>query len=164
MNQRVFFQTAFIVLAGSLLHFVWEWSGESSLVALVGAVNESTWEHLKLAFWPALILSAIQWPTDRWAPGILPAAATRCILPSVLIVLMFYGYTALLGHHALLADLTIFVIAIAAGEWAGERLRPRVPDPILNPISAVLLLLAVVAFSTFTYYPPDIFLFRDPAL
>lgn len=164
MNHRVLLQTTVIVLAGSVLHFVWEWSGENRFVALVGAINESTWEHLKLAFWPALILTAIRWPTDRLDPGVLPATATRCILPSVLIVLLFYGYTTLLGHHVLLADLIIFFVSIAAGEWGGERLRKGVPNSIVNLLSAVLLVLAVVAFSTFTYYPPDVFLFRDPAL
>ena len=42
----------FIVLAGSALHFVFAWTGGWRPVALVAAVNESIWEHLKLAFWP----------------------------------------------------------------------------------------------------------------
>jgi hypothetical protein len=40
----------FIVLAGGLLHFVFEWSGSWRPLAIIAAVNESTWEHLKLAF------------------------------------------------------------------------------------------------------------------
>jgi hypothetical protein len=39
----------FVVIFGSLLHFTFEFSHYSKLVAYFSAVNESTWEHLKLA-------------------------------------------------------------------------------------------------------------------
>ena len=43
---------AFMVLAGSGLHFAFDWSAGWPPLALIAAVNESIWEHLKLAFWP----------------------------------------------------------------------------------------------------------------
>lgn len=54
----LFFEIAgifFISLSGSALHFVFEWLEEWPPVALIAAVNESVWEHLKLAFWPGMI-------------------------------------------------------------------------------------------------------------
>ena len=47
--------TIFIVILGSALHFTYELSGKLAIVAAFLAVNESVWEHLKLAFWPSLI-------------------------------------------------------------------------------------------------------------
>ena len=41
----------FILAIGSALHFVFEWTGEFTLVAPFVPVNESVWEHLKMAFW-----------------------------------------------------------------------------------------------------------------
>ena len=38
---------AAIVIAGTLLHFVYGWSGRNLLVGLVSPVNESVWEHTK---------------------------------------------------------------------------------------------------------------------
>lgn len=50
-----------ISLAGSLFHFVFEFFNKWPPLALIAAVNESTWEHLKLAFWPALVYALIEW-------------------------------------------------------------------------------------------------------
>ena len=50
----------FTTSLGTLLHFMYEWSGKNSLVALFSNVNESTWEHLKLLFYPAFIFAIIQ--------------------------------------------------------------------------------------------------------
>ena len=44
--------------AGPLLHFAYAWSGENSLIAAFAAVNESTWEHMKLLFVPLLVVAA----------------------------------------------------------------------------------------------------------
>ncbi|MEM4188473.1 MAG: DUF6512 family protein, partial [Candidatus Hadarchaeum sp.] len=63
MNKKLFYWTIagtfFIIFFGSFLHFAFELSGNFRPLALIAAVNESTWEHLKLAFWPAFIFYAI---------------------------------------------------------------------------------------------------------
>jgi len=51
----------FSILVGSLLHFVYKWSGSHPLVAIIAAVNESTWEHLKLGFWPLLFWGILEY-------------------------------------------------------------------------------------------------------
>ena len=42
--------TILVLISGVLLHFAYEWSGNNPLVGAFSAVNESTWEHLKLIF------------------------------------------------------------------------------------------------------------------
>ncbi len=51
--------TAFIAacILGVLFHFVYDWTGKNPAAAAFFPVNESTWEHLKLVFFPILILS-----------------------------------------------------------------------------------------------------------
>ena len=46
---------------GGALHFVLDLSGGWRPLALIAAVNESTWEHLKIGFWPALIYFLIEY-------------------------------------------------------------------------------------------------------
>ncbi|MEG1594554.1 MAG: DUF6512 family protein, partial [Oscillibacter sp.] len=48
------------VAAGTLQHFVFEWSGGSSLAAAFSAVNESTWEHMKLLYFPLFLFSMVE--------------------------------------------------------------------------------------------------------
>jgi len=152
-----------VISAGCLLHFAWEWSGRSTVVAVFAATNESTWEHLKLAFWPALALTPIQRPIYGSFPGWLPATAIRCVLPSFVIVALFYGYTALLGSHHLAADLTIFAVAILAGEFLGHAVLTHEFGSRLRLGAFGLLILATVLFATLTFRPPDSFLFHEPS-
>ena len=36
----------FIAIVGTLLHFVYDWSGQNPAVGIIAPVSESTWEHL----------------------------------------------------------------------------------------------------------------------
>ena len=41
---------AVVTFGGTILHFLYDWTGESILVSPFSGVNESTWEHMKLLF------------------------------------------------------------------------------------------------------------------
>ena len=64
MRKRLLLWEAagFLIAAagGTLLHFLYEWSGEQLLAAVISAVNESTWEHMKLLFVPVFLFSVVQ--------------------------------------------------------------------------------------------------------
>ena len=53
------FSIIFVWFLGTLLHFAFEWSGNNLFVANFSSVNESTWEHLKLLFYPMLLTTII---------------------------------------------------------------------------------------------------------
>ena len=54
-----------VMLAGSALHFSFELSEFWTPLAIFSSVNESTWEHLKMYFWPGLIYALIQYTYTR---------------------------------------------------------------------------------------------------
>ena len=64
MRRRLFFWELagflFTGALGVLLHFLYEWSGGNTLAAAFSAVNESTWEHMKLLFFPMYDFSVFQ--------------------------------------------------------------------------------------------------------
>ena len=64
------FGIIFVFLLGALLHFVFEWSGESKVVGAIASVNESVWEHFKQGFWPLCLscLKAYYFATDFGIP------------------------------------------------------------------------------------------------
>ena len=47
----------FIAIVGTFLHFLYEISGHNKFVALFAAVNESTWEHIKICMTPTILWS-----------------------------------------------------------------------------------------------------------
>ena len=51
---------AFATLGGTILHFLYEWTGDSVFVAPFSGVNESTWEHMKLLYFPLLLFALVQ--------------------------------------------------------------------------------------------------------
>ena len=75
----------FVVIGlGNLLHFVYEWSGESPIAAAFSGVNESTWEHMKLLAVPWLIWTAAEGFALR-GRGVL-AARTAGLLTGILLI------------------------------------------------------------------------------
>ena len=65
------FRFIFISVLGVLLHFTYEWSGDNAVVGLFSAVNESTWEHLKLLFFPFLLLTILEVLSTKAAAAVL---------------------------------------------------------------------------------------------
>jgi hypothetical protein len=154
----------FISALGSLLHFVFGFAGEWPPVALIAAVNESVWEHLKLAFWPAIIYALIQWPFfRRHVRAFWTAKAVGIFTMPVIIAFLFFGYTAFTGHNILWLDISLFVFAVFAGQMVSSLLMLRRSfSPELEILAKILLVIMITTFSLFTFFPPHYPLFCDP--
>lgn len=156
----------FTCILGTVMHFVYGWSGNNPAVGLVAPVNESTWEHLKLLFFPAAIWTIGGCLGKREYACWLLSACTAGILTGMLaIVAFFYTYTGILGTNWLPLDLAAFVLGVfaafwmAAGRWkayAGKKRRARCRS------AAVVLAGIALCFFAFTFAPPPIGLFRIP--
>jgi hypothetical protein len=155
---------AFIVVLGSVLHFVFEWSGGAIPVAWIAAVNESVWEHLKLGFWPALVYAALEYSRFGKSANNFPFAKTLGIyLIPITIVVLYYAYTAILGYGLLAVDIAIFVVAVVVGQLVSYKLLTASPLPErLNRFAPIALVVLGILFVLFTFYPPQFPLFRDP--
>jgi hypothetical protein len=156
---------AFIVGLGSSLHFAFGWSSEWKPLALVAAVNESIWEHLKLAFWPGLFWGTlVRIKSGASRLEVLSTKGVTLMATALVIIGVFTTYTAILGRNLLTLDIGTFVLAVVTGQVLSAwllSLAKRIRQAILWP-GLVILVLQVVAYSTFTYAPPDHRLFIDP--
>ena len=155
---------AFIVILGTLLHFAFDWSGRSTPIGAIAAVNESVWEHLKLGFWPALMYMALEYGRFGKSANNFRFAKTLGIyLIPITIVVLYYSYTAILGHGVLMVDIAIFVVAVAVGQLLSYKLMIAAPIPArVNRFARIALVLLGILFVLFTFYPPRLPLFRDP--
>ena len=157
----------FIVLLGPLLHFTFELSGGWRPLGIISAVNESVWEHLKLAFWPALFWTTIEWLRLRRLkkdirPNFLLAKAVGAYIMPLVIVVIFYSYTAFTGESILAVDLSSFVIAIVTGQFVSYRLWCSWNSAqSLNWLGLATFMLGILLFAIFTFYPPHVGLFQD---
>jgi len=154
---------AVISVLGSALHFVFGWSGNWAPVGVIAAVNESVWEHFKLAFWPALFYAIFEYPFFRRATNnFMIAKAAGIYAMPIAIAVIFYSYTAVTGHEILIVDISSFFIAIAIGQLTSYKILTMRQLPAWSDaVGLVLVILLAIAFGVFTFYPPHLPVFRD---
>jgi hypothetical protein len=154
----------FVIFLGSALHFTYELSGESPIVAIFSAVNESVWEHMKLAFWPSLIWLFVEYvPLRKISNNFFSAKTLGNYLMVFIIPLIFYSYTSITGESIFAIDITSFVVAIVLGQLLSYGiLKFRKLPRIAEAISVLALILLGSCFVAFTFYTPHLPIFKDP--
>jgi hypothetical protein len=153
----------FIGLVGASLHFTYELSNFSSnVVAYFSAVNESTWEHLKMVFFPGLVYALIQYTYVREnVNNYLIAKTVSLFLMPLVIMVGWYIYAPAVGRSVFRVDLALFYIAVFVGQYVSYKLLTRPPlENKYNSYAIVTLVVMFVAFSAFTFFPPRLFLFE----
>lgn len=148
---------------GTVLHFLYEWLDEAVWIAPFSGVNESTWEHMKLLFWPMLIFAIMQSfffqdRKDFWCVKI-----RGILLGLSLIPVIFYCYNGIIGHSPDWINIAIFFIS-AAVVYIYEAVRfKKAPLPCKNfKISVGVIALIALLFVIFTFLTPKIEIFKDP--
>lgn len=159
--------TAFCLVLGTLLHFTYELLGENTFVAIFSAVNESTWEHLKLVFYPTLIFSIIEYLfIGKNSNNYCIAKTTAILFEMSFITSFFYTYTGIIGTNFAFLDISSFVVAIIVGEYIAYRimLKSQIQSNLIKIISIIIPIMLLIAFILETYNPPMINLFKDPVI
>lgn len=155
----------FTGLAGTLLHFAYEWSGGSVWTAPFSAVNESTWEHMKLLFFPLFFCSVVQaCALGKTYPNFLSVRAVSTLTGLALIPILYYTYTGILGCHLLWADIAVFFAAALGAFLLDFRLlrRGRFSERWQQVAGLAVLWALAFCFVWCTFRPPHIALWRDP--
>ena len=157
--------TIFSIIFGTLLHFLYEWSNENQIIALFSAVNESTWEHLKLVFFPMLVAGIVEYFALRGkTKNMIQAKAVAIVFAICFIIVFFYTYTGINGTNFFILDILSFLLSIIIGEWIAYKI---IINKSLyenkNKIFAIIILtILLISFMLFTFNPPKINLFKDP--
>ena len=150
-------------LGGTLLHFLYEWLGKSPWIAPFSGVNESTWEHMKLLFWPMLAFAAAQSLFFGERKSFWCVKLRGILLGLLLIPVLFYTYNGAIGKSPDWINIAIFFVSTALAFLHLSHLLIRPPAAALSPVLPLTALaLLALAFVLFTFLPPPLALFRDP--
>lgn len=120
-------------LFGTLLHFVYEWTGGNRVIAVFSAVNESTWEHMKLLFIPFLVFTVVEFIvfSEAFRNFFAVKAASKGDPDAMKIVLQhFSGYIASLSMRKLYDERGNVYYGV--DEDIRERLQARLMRAILT--------------------------------
>ena len=148
---------------GTLLHFLYDGTGEALLCAPFSGVNESIWEHMKLLYFP---MAAFAIP-ERYAfperENFWPAKLCGMAAGLLFIPITFYTYNGAVGKSPDWLNIGIYFAAAALAFLLETRLFRKDALTLRRPwVAAAALALIGALFVIFTFVPPKIPLFRDP--
>ena len=148
---------------GTILHFLYDWLGGAEWIAPFSGVNESTWEHMKLLFWPTFIFAIVQGRffgerRDFWCVKLRGMIVGLGLIP-----IIFYTYNGAIGKSPDWLNIAIFFISAAAAYiyearlFMSERTKCRAPWLAFAALAVIGLL-----FVIFTFRTPELGIFLDP--
>ena len=153
----------FTAVLGTLLHFFYEWTGVK-IFALISAVNESTFEHMKLVFVPAFIFAIIQGIFSKndypcfWVVKLIGITIGTLLVP-----ILFYTLGGSFGELSAVINIAIFFVSVIVGYLVELFLFNRLSCKWwLTGLAITILVCILILFFVFTFYPPKIPLFLDP--
>ena len=150
---------------GSVLHFTFDWSKHNRIVAIFSAVNESYWEHIKIAIWPIVALQFVLFAAGGYqVASFLPAATIALYSLPISMLGIVLLYKSVTKRNVLWLDIVAFFAIIAIAQTLFVLVLEQLnPTWVTVTISVCFLAGLLAAFFRFTLRPPhepDVFI--DP--
>lgn len=171
----------FVSILGTLAHFFYEWSGQNPIIGFFSSVNESTWEHMKLLFFPMLLYYVLTYKKLEKAYPLSSSTYPLSILVGTwLIPVLFYSYSGILGFNLTFLDILTFYVSVFLAflcfyslskdhpaDSEHQNLKQKHPKRNawlmkLKPYFNFLVFLFLLLFLLFTYRPPKLGIFKIP--
>lgn len=153
----------FTAVFGTLLHFVYGFTGNIAF-APISAVNESTWEHMKILFFPMLAFALLQAKFHAKSVKSFWQIKFYGISFGLLLVpVLFYTLNGMFGDYPDWINIGIFFLSAFLAYLLEYFLFKKDYQARLPAFIAVgELVLIGLAFAVFTFIPPHLPLFQDP--
>lgn len=105
-----------------LQHSAYEFLGENKIVGLFAPMNESVWEHLKLAFYPMVVFMLC--PVTAWQKSLTPVqraenAAVASVWSVCTVLFGYYGLHVGLSLNGKILDLVLDIGLLLVGDVLG---------------------------------------------
>lgn len=156
-----------IFILGSVFHFIYELSGNLAIIGSIAPINESIWEHTKLALIPMLSWWLLWYFFYGKKVGInrnnwFVATIASTLTVPVLIIMFYYTYSGAFNIHSLAMDITSFFLCVTIGQLFGLHVYKYGDFSDKAYIISILLMILVVIFYGFiTFNTPHLPLFID---
>ena len=154
---------AVITTVGILAHYLYDISKEQHILGLFAAVNESTWEHIKIALTPSFLWCIYDGYFYGENPNYFCAKLLSLLIIALFIPIIFYSYKKFTHHPVLPADILTFIVAIILSQlifYAVLELNPM--SHLGTYLSCLGLFIFFGAYMTLTLDPLRFPIFKDP--
>lgn len=153
-----------VFLLGFLWHFLYPLFEEHPLVGLFAPVNESSWEHIKIFFYPWWIFALFEHYFIKFK-------VTNFIFSKMFGLIIFQLFTLstialvdnITGQHSLMWTMILYFIGISIGTYVSYYLMTNLTEnKTLDTIGLIFLCIQLFVMFLFTVNPPRLDYFKDP--
>ena len=151
-----------IILVGSLFHFLYEWT-ECTAVGLISPVNESQWEHIKIMFYPVIVVSIVEYFIIRYSVNNFVFAKAISAIVFILTTYIIIFFYELIFQDAPMAlhFISFFIGAFLAQLVSYNILKCPRKCKYKNIIGLFIFVILFIVISYFTFRPIKTDFFRD---
>jgi len=152
-----------IGVVGTLLHFTYELSHHNKVVGVFSAVNESTWEHIKICMTGTILWSIYETSEVGFTSNFIFAKSMSLLTIILLIPILFYSYTMFTKKSILWIDIICFYLTVTCSQLVYKYFINLINyNEIFIYISYILIIIELFLYFFLTYHAPKNFLFKDP--
>ena len=147
-----------VVAFGTCMHFVHEIPGFNHFLGYIFPVNECVWEHMKMVFYPLLLLSVylcIRNKGIRYFGG--PIATSLLAIPVQ--IGLFYIYWPFTHHSVLIFDIILYSVVMVAATFLGVKWSGSAKIQKAAPVWIAIAVLMIILLGYLTYNPLDMIFF-----
>ena len=152
-----------ISILGTLFHFLYDISKHNKVVGLFAAVNESTWEHIKIALTPTILWSIYDGYIYGRNPNYFTAKLSSLLILITFIPTTFYLYKYFTNKPIIIVDILIFYIAIILSQFSFYSIiKLQTLGFATNYLSCISIFIVFGFYMVLTLLPIKSFIFKDP--
>lgn len=152
-----------ISIIGTISHFMYDITNHNKIIGLFSAVNESTWEHIKIALTPTLLWSVVDGIIYGQNPNYFLAKFISLLVIIILMPLLYYGHKAIIDKEIFILDIISFYIVIISSQVLFYLIINASPiDYIYRYLSCIGTFALFGGYMIHTLMPAKSFLFKDP--
>lgn len=165
MKRVIKFSLNYILIAiiGTLFHFMYKWTGENVYLAFLWPVNESIFEHLKMFFFPVMLVSLIQLIFVKEDKGLFLSSRLYGALYAIIgCIAFYYVYKINVPEVKEVVFILSYYVFLFLGLFMSYniyRYMKTMPE-YLQWVAFSIAVLLVVTFICFTYKPLDTEFFK----
>ncbi len=154
-----------IGIVGALWHFIYDWSGENTFIGWIAPINESTWEHFKILFYPTLIYTVIEYFIIESKPkNYITASTIGLFMGMAAIVAFFYTYTGILGYDISVLNVFSYYVGLFVMLLVKSKIlkNKSFSSDKSKYISLAFIGIFILLFGIWTANPPLLGIFENP--
>lgn len=111
--RLIYNSIVFVVLLGLavIFHYLYDWT-DLRIISYFVPINESIWEHLKLAFYPGIFVLIIELFIVNNKKRLFISSMIALVLEMVFIIISYYTITGIIGRNIDAINIILMIIGI----------------------------------------------------